>query len=198
MVTVALMMVIDGLLMATVGGMAKRFPAVLPEAPIQMGPFIFASSLVWGTGIAVLVTLALWWFYRATAMGLSMSAVAEDHQVSRSLGIDVARSTMLAWVIAAILAVLAIIVYVSGRGISPATGQIGIRALPVAVFAGLESIPGALLAGVIIGIGGALANAYLDPLTQGGMSLVFPFLIMLIVLLIRPHGLFGWERIERV
>lgn len=198
MVTIALMLVLDGTCMAIWGATPTLFPAFLPKAPITVGPFIFAASSVWGSGIAVVTILGLWWFFRATPMGLSMSAVAEDHQVSRSLGINVGRSIMLAWIVSAVLSVIAAVVYITGRSVGPTVGEIGIRALPVAVFAGFESVPGALLAGAIVGIGEALANAYIDPLTEGGMSLVFPFILMLIVLLVRPYGLFGWERIERV
>lgn len=197
-VTIALMLIINGICMAIWGPQAIKFPTFLPTEPIRIGPFIFAATSLWGTVIAIVTVTLLWWFFNATPTGLSMSAVAEDHQVARSLGIRVDVSIMSAWIVATIGSIIAAIIYLNGRSVSPTASEIGIRALPVAVFAGLESIPGALLAGVIVGIGESLAAAYLDGYTEGGMSIVFPFIIMLLVLLVRPYGMFGWRNIERV
>jgi branched-chain amino acid transport system permease protein len=93
---------------------------------------------------------------------------------------------------------LAAVILLSGTVLGLQAAEIGLRALPVALLGGLESVRGASLAGVLIGVGEAMASRYLDPLTAGAASLVFPYVLMILVLLIRPQGLFGWKKIERL
>ena len=127
-----------------------------------------------------------------------MTAVAEDHQVAMSMGISVQRSIAFAWILGSILSTLGAMVHLSGRSINMLSSDIGLAALPVALLAGLESLAGLLLAGVLVGVIQGLASAYLDPLVGGAIGSVFPFIIMLLMLLIRPTGMFGWKTIERV
>lgn len=103
-----------------------------------------------------------------------------------------------AWALGSVLSTLGAIVYLSGKSLNLLTSEIGMAALPVALLAGLESIGGLLLAGLLVGIVQGLAMAYLDPLVGGAVGSVLPFVIMLLVLLIRPTGMFGWKTIERV
>ena len=103
-----------------------------------------------------------------------------------------------AWILGALVATLAAVVLLSGNIVSLESAAIGFKALPVALLGGLESIRGAPVAGLVIGIGEALAIAYLDPLTNGAASGILPYAIMIAVLLIRPQGLFGWKTIERL
>ena len=114
------------------------------------------------------------------------------------MGISVKRATTIAWVLGSVLACLASAVLLSGRLISLSAAEIGFIALPVALLGGLESVRGAPIAGLLVGIGEALASAYLDPVSNGAASRLFPFALMILVLLIRPQGLFGWRTIERI
>jgi branched-chain amino acid transport system permease protein len=115
-----------------------------------------------------------------------------------SLGISVRAAIAIAWSLGTVVATFGAMVLLSGRIVSLEVASIGFKALPVALLGGLESVRGAPLAGVLIGIGEALAMAYLDPLTNGLASNVLPFAVMIAVLLVRPQGLFGWRRIERL
>lgn len=124
--------------------------------------------------------------------------MAEDHNTALSLGVSVRSAIAIAWILGTIVATLAATVLLSGRIVSLEVAQIGFKALPVALLGGLESIRGAPLAGVLIGVGEALAMAYLDPLTNGAASGILPYGVMVAVLLIRPQGLFGWKKIERL
>jgi branched-chain amino acid transport system permease protein len=133
-----------------------------------------------------------------TREGLRLAAVAEDHYIAASLGVSVRRATAIAVAIGFALAATAAIVFLSGRMLSLSAAEIGFRALPVALLGGLESVRGAPVAGVLIGVGEALASYYVDPLTNGAASPLFPYVIMIAVLLIRPQGLFGWKIIERI
>lgn len=198
MVTIALVLVLRSAAMLIWGPRGRPFPALFGTEPVHLGPFIFNSSMFYGFIVVCLLVVALWWLFSHTTRGLTMSAVAEDHQVARALGINIKQSMTIAWAIAGAISAIAAIIYMSGRAVSYLGAEIGLRALPVALFAGLESIPGALLAGIIVGICESLAMGYLDKLTEGGMSLITPFLIMLIILWARPQGLFGWKIIERL
>ena len=107
-------------------------------------------------------------------------------------------SIAFAWVLGAILSTIGAMIFLSGKSLTFLASDIGFAALPVALFAGLESIGGLILAGVIIGIVQSLTTNYLDPLIGGSLGSVVPYIIMLAILLIRPTGLFGWRTIERV
>jgi branched-chain amino acid transport system permease protein len=136
--------------------------------------------------------------FERTRWGLKLTAVAEEHQVAQSMGISVKKSIAIAWMIGCALSSFAAVVFLNGKVLTFAAAAIGLHALPVVLLAGLESIGGALLAGIIVGVGESWSRAYLDPYTEGAMSQAFPYVLMLIVLLIRPQGLFGWKIIERV
>ncbi len=197
MVTIALILCLRGFTIMVWGAKQQVFPAVLGERALTIGPFTL-STAVYGLVASVLLVLFFWWLFNRTRIGLTMSAVAEDHQVARSLAIDIKQSMTLAWAFAGAICVIAAVSWLSGSTITFLAADIGLRALPCVLLAGLESIPGALIAGLVVGIGESYATAYLDPLTRGGMSLVFPFIVMIIILLVRPEGLFGWKRIERL
>ncbi|MFP4476821.1 MAG: branched-chain amino acid ABC transporter permease [Desulfatibacillaceae bacterium] len=198
MVTIGLMILLQGVIQVSWGSDEKPFPVVFPEKPVIIGELVFSSSIFWGGLISFFLILALSWVLGRTRWGLKLTAVAEDHQVAQSMGISVKRSIAIAWMIGCALSNYAAIVFLNGQTLTFAASVIGLHALPVVLLAGLESIWGAMFAGVIVGVGQAWAGAYLDPYTDGVMSQAFPYLLMLLVLLIRPQGLFGWKIIERV
>ena len=198
MVTIGLMILLQGVIQVLWGGRERPFPVVFPERPVKLGELIFTSSIFWGGLISLFLVLALSWTFGKTRWGLKLTAVAENHQVAQSMGISVKKSIAVAWIIGCVLSTFGAIVFLNGQTLTFAASSIGLHALPVVLLAGLESIWGALIAGVIVGVGQAWAAAYLDPYTEGAMSQAFPYLLMLLVLLIRPQGLFGWKIIERV
>jgi branched-chain amino acid transport system permease protein len=198
MVTIGLMLLLQGLTIAIWGGGDRPFPYLFPEGAVRIGPFFFTRSLFWGGLLSLVLFGVLSLLFERTRWGLKLTAVAEDHAVSQSMGISVKRSIATAWIISCLLSAWAAVVFLNGMTLTFAAGTIGLTALPVALLAGLESIWGAPLAGIIVGIGESLAAAYLDEYTEGAMSETFPYLLMMVVLLVRPQGLFGWKIIERV
>jgi branched-chain amino acid transport system permease protein len=198
MVTIGLLILIRGIILVVFGPQVRPFPIVFPIQPILIGDILIPRAFLYGGFITVVIGLGLSWFFNRTRAGLRMTAVAEDHEVAMSMGISVRRSIAFAWALGSVLSTLGAIVYLSGRSLNVLTSEIGMAALPVALLAGLESIGGLLIAGVLVGIVQALAMAYLDPLVGGAVGSVLPFIIMLIVLLVRPTGMFGWKTIERV
>ncbi len=171
---------------------------LFPEKPIIIGSLNLAQPLVWSFGACLLVLGLLTYFIRHAKIGLLMRAMAEDQQQALSVGISVKSVMRVVWVLGYGLAVLGGITLANVQGVHHNMAAIGLTALPVALLAGIESITGAVFGGMIVGVGQVLAERFIDPITHGGMGTVFPFIIMLVVLIIRPYGLFGLKKIERV
>jgi branched-chain amino acid transport system permease protein len=198
MVTIGLLVFLRGAILVIWSADVHFIPPVFASAGIRVGPLVVDKALAVGGGITLLLAAVFSWFFNRTRMGMEMTAVAEDHQIALSLGLKVKRSIALAWAISGVLCAIAALTFVSGKGMTFMVGDIGLAALPVALLAGLESIGGLILAGLLVGTSMGFAEHFLDPPLQGGVGAVFPFFIMIIVLLIRPTGLFGWKTIERI
>ena len=198
MVTIGLLILTRGLVLVIWGPQERAFPALIALEPLILGEMIVPRSLAAAGVVAVVFALALHWFFNRSRTGLAMSAVAEDHQIALSMGISVRRSIAFAWALGGVLSVISSIVYLSGKSLTFLSSEIGFAALPVALLAGLESIRGLLLAGLIVGVVQGLTSAYIDPLIGGNAASVVPYIFMLVVLAVRPNGMFGWKRIERV
>ncbi len=198
MVTIGLLILIRGVVLVLFGPQVRPFPIVFPLAPVMIGDIFIPRSLLYGGVVTVAVGLGLAWFFDRTRLGLKMTAVAEDHQVAMSLGISVRSSIAFAWILGSVLSTVGAVIYLSGKSLNFLASDIGLTALPVALLAGLESIAGLLIAGIIVGIVQGLAVAYLDPWVGGAVGSILPFVIMLGILFVRPTGMFGWKTIERV
>lgn len=198
MAGIALLILLRGAVQLTWGAQSRAAPAILPEGALELGPFLFNTRLLIGAVLTLVLAFALHAFFTRSRLGLRLAAVAEDHTIALSLGISVRQAIAVAWVMGTAIATLAAAVLLSGSILSLEVGAIGFKALPVALLGGMESVRGAPLAGVLIGVLEALAAAFLDPLTNGAASGVLPFAVMVAVLLVRPYGLFGWKKIERI
>lgn len=198
MVTIGLLILMRGLILLLFGPQVRPFPMIFPLQPVIIGDILIPRALLIGGIITTVVGFALSWFFNKTRPGLKLTAVAEDHQVAISMGISVKRSVAFAWVLGSVLSTLGAIIYLSGKSLSFLASEIGIAALPVALLAGFESIAGVLLAGIIVGTIQGLVTAYLDPVVGGSVGMVFPMIVMLLILFIRPTGMFGWKTVERV
>lgn len=198
MVTIGLLILIRGIILILFGAQVRPFPAVFPLKPIIIGDVLIPQSLLYGGIVAIVVAIGLSWFFNHSRRGLTMTAVAEDHQVALSMGISVRKSIAAAWILGAIISTLAAVIFLSGKSLTFLASEVGFIALPVALLAGLESIGGLVLAGIIVGVVQGLAEGYLDPLIGGSVGSVLPFFIMVFILFVRPTGLFGWKTIERV
>lgn len=137
-------------------------------------------------------------FYNKTKTGLSMKATSDDTIAAASVGIKVNRVFAIVWIISCVTAATGGILVTNVMGIHYDVAEIGFKAIAVALVGGLESLPGIIIIGPLMGIVEFLAAGYIDPLVGGGMRDLAPFIILLAVLLVRPYGIFGWERIERI
>lgn len=198
MITVGLLILMRGLIIVIWGAETRPFPIVFPLHPVVIGDIIMSRALVIGGVITVLIALGLSWFFNRTRAGVGLTAVSEDHQVALSLGISVRKAMSFAWVLGALISAVAACVYLSGKSLNLLASEIAFAALPVALLAGLESINGLLLAGILVGVAQSLAQYYLDPWLGINIASVVPFLLILLILLVRPTGLFGWKSIVRV
>ena len=201
MVTIGLMSIIDGVIYMTPFGAENfSFPEFLPQEPISY----LGVSISWTQMVGVIITFsmigAFTWFFKASTVGISMRAVSDDQFASMSIGISVPRVFGLAWATAGLSAAAAggIIGNITGLNFD-VLHSFGIIVFPVVIVGGLDSIFGAIVAGIIMGLIQQFASGYLDGnWGLNGTADVLPYIILLIILLIKPHGLFGIHEIERV
>ena len=201
MVTIGLMSILDGLIYLTPFGTENfSFPEFLPKAPIAMGGVSISWTQLVGVIITVILIAGFSWFFKKSTLGISMRAVSDDQMASMSIGISIPRVFGLAWAAAGFSAAAAggIIANITGLNFDTLV-SFGIIVFPVVILGGLDSIFGAVVAGIILGLIQQFAAGYLDG-AWGlfGTANLVPWFILLIILLIKPHGLFGIHEIERV
>ncbi|MCS7280208.1 MAG: branched-chain amino acid ABC transporter permease [Desulfobacterota bacterium] len=199
MMTIALSSIIEGIVTLVWGGEYKTYHGVLPTLTIKVGEISIPSEPSIGLFVSAVSVTILLLFYHYTKMGLAMRATADDLHVVQSMGIRATTVYALSWVIAFVVGVIGGILLGAISGVMTPLAEIGLKALTVALLGGLNSIGGAIPAGIIIGVLENVSAGYFDPLLpRGGLASVFPFIVMLIVLIFKPHGLFGLKKIERI
>jgi branched-chain amino acid transport system permease protein len=199
MMTIALATVLEGLATLIWGGEYKAYHGVLPTVALKIGQISVPSESLIGLIVSVAAVAILMLFFRYTKIGLAMRATAEDEQVVRSCGIKATTVYAVSWVIACIVGVIGGILLGGVSGVMIPLAEVGIKAFAVVLLGGVNSIGGAIVAGIILGVLENVAAGYLDPLLPGGgLANVFPFIVMIIVLIFRPYGLFGLVTIERI
>jgi branched-chain amino acid transport system permease protein len=200
MMTIALATVLEGLATLIWGGEYKAYHGVLPNITLRIGEISVPSEMVIGLIVSVAAVVILMLLFRYTKSGLAMRATAEDEQVVQSAGIKVTTVYALSWAIACVVGVVGGIILGGVSGAMVGMSNVGLKAFAVVLLGGINSIGGAIVAGIIVGVLENVAAGYLDPLLPagGGLANVFPFIIIIIVLIFRPYGLFGLAEIERI
>jgi branched-chain amino acid transport system permease protein len=201
MATIGLASLLDGLIHLTPFGAGNfSYPTFLPPGGVDLLGVQISYAQLLAAVFTVGFLLAFTWFFQRSTLGVAMRSVADDQMAAMSLGVSVERVFALAWAAAGLTAAAAGIVVGTIAGLNlDGLVHIGLRVFPVVILGGLDSIPGAVVAGILIGVLENLASGFLDPLVPGGGTRdVFPFLVLLLVLWFKPHGLFGTEEIERV
>ena len=177
-------------------GMPKD-PWIVLEGLFQGGVMINQEDLIAALIAAALVAL-LTVFFQKTTTGRALRAVADDHQAAQSIGIPLARIWVIVWCVAGVVALVAGMIWGSKLGVQFSLATVALRALPVVILGGLTSVPGAIIGGLIIGVGEKLSEVYLGPFVGGGIEIWFAYVLALVFLLFRPQGLFGEKIIDRV
>ena len=174
------------------------FPSPIPDTTYQLAGVVVSSVDLFAFGATALVTATLFLFFHYTRLGTAMRAVAQNRYAAQLMGVRVQHIFTLTWALAAAVAALGGVVMADISYLHTNMGFIGLAALPAAVLGGLESIPGALVGGLVIGVLESLAGSYIDPYLGGGVKEIFAFIVLLLVLLIRPTGLWGLPDTKRV
>lgn len=199
MVTFGFASVIRGFLNMTWGSDTRPFPVLFSPEPFRVGPVPVSPVHLWSfVGVMVLLG-AFSLFFRFSLTGMAMRATADNQQVAQSLGVSVKWVFALSWCIATGVSTLAGIILGSVRGgVDFSLAELGLKVFPVVILGGLDSVSGAIIGGVLIGVLENLSGGYLDPILGGGVKEVAPFVVLVVILMLRPYGFFGKVDIERV
>lgn len=200
MATVGLASILRGLAPLLWSSTTRTFPSsfVNSNTPVNFLGVPVAPISFWSFGFAVVFVLLFGAFFRFTRQGIAMQAVADDQQAAMSMGISVPRVFAWSWAIAMLVAAVGGTILGNRQGVDISLATIGLKVFPVVILGGLDSIVGAIVAGIAIGIIENLSGTYIDPHVGGGFRDVAPFVVMVFVLMVRPHGLFGSAEIDRV
>ena len=177
-------------------GMPKD-PVFILESVFEGGVLISLEDLT-AAAVSALLVAVLAVFFQYTSVGRALRAVADDHQAAQSIGIPLNRIWVVVWTVAGIVALVAGIIWGSKFGVQFTLSTAALRALPVVILGGLTSVPGAIVGGLIIGVGEKLSEVYVGPFVGGGIEIWFAYVLALVFLLFRPQGLFGEKIIDRV
>ncbi len=199
MVTVGLSFFFKGCVEFIWGTDTRVFkPPVFALEPIHLGPLVIGRVYLWSFVAAIVLLVIFVSFFKYTRWGLAMQATADDEMAALSLGVSARFVYAIAWAIAFMAAGVGGTLLGNINGLNISVGYLGLLVLPAVVLGGLNSVPGAIVGGIIIGILQNLCGAYLDRFFPGGVKQIAPFVFMAVFLLFKPYGLWGWERIERV
>jgi branched-chain amino acid transport system permease protein len=189
MATIGLAAVLRGFGPLVWGAETRPLPLPIGDEPIVLGPLLIPPIQLVGAAVSLMFLAGFSWFFFKSRKGVAMRAVADDQQVAMAMGINVERYFALAWAMAGVVSALGGIVHMS---------LVGFKVFPVVILGGLDSIPGAVVGGLIVGVVENVAAGYIDPLVGGGTKDFAPYVLMIITLMFRPYGIFGKRIIERV
>ena len=204
MATLGIAYFLDGFGQTIFGSDIYRIDVGLPKDPLFLLESVFEGGVLVGKEdlyaavIAAALVAALSAFFQYTGTGRALRAVADDHQAAQSIGIPLSRIWVIVWSVAGFTALVAGIVWGSKLGVQFSLSQVALKALPVVILGGLTSVPGAIVGGLIIGVGEKLSEVFIGPYFGGGIEIWFAYVLALAFLLVRPQGLFGEKIIDRV
>jgi branched-chain amino acid transport system permease protein len=204
MATLGITYFLDGLGQTLFGSEIYKIDIGLPKDPMFLFESVFQGGVLlnkedlYAAVIAASLVAALSLFFQKTSTGRALRAVADDHQAAQSIGIPLSRVWVIVWSLAGFVALVAGVIWGSKLGVQFSLSVLALKALPVVILGGLTSVPGAIIGGLILGVGEKLSEVYIGPLIGGGIEIWFGYVLVLFVLLVRPQGLFGEKIIDRV
>jgi branched-chain amino acid transport system permease protein len=194
MVTIGLAQVLGALVQIIWGTTPRAFPEFIPSDSVDLLGARVGEERLWAVGLVAVALVAFAVFFQRSRYGIAMRAVADDQQAALTMGISVRRVFALAWALAGVSAVVGGMLVANVVGVSGDLSGFGLLVFPVVILGGLDSVPGAVVGGAIIGLLTAYTGGYLG----GGLDTVIPYVALVLILLVKPYGLFGQVRIERV
>jgi branched-chain amino acid transport system permease protein len=204
MATLGITYFLEGLGQSIFGSDIYKIDIGMPKEPVIAFQDVFEGGILINQEdliaalIAACLVVALSVFFQKTGTGRALRAVADDHQAAQSIGIPLNRIWVIVWCVAGVVALVAGMIWGSKLGVQFSLATVALRALPVVILGGLTSVPGAIIGGLIIGVGEKLSEVYLGPFVGGGIEIWFAYVLALVFLLFRPQGLFGEKIIDRV
>ena len=204
MATLGITYFLDGFGQTLFGSEIYKIDIGLPKDPMFLLEKVFEGGLLvnkedlYAAGIAAALVIGLSAFFQYTSTGRALRAVADDHQAAQSIGIPLSRIWVIVWSVAGFVALVAGVIWGSKLGVQFSLSLVALKALPVVILGGLTSVPGAIIGGLIIGVGEKLSEVFIGPMLGGGIEIWFGYVLVLLVLLVRPQGLFGEKIIDRV
>jgi branched-chain amino acid transport system permease protein len=194
MVTIGLAAILGAIVQIIWGTRPRPFPDFIPDGSVELLGATVPENRLWAIGVVAVALVGFTAFYSRSREGIAMRAVADDQQAALAQGISMRRTYALAWALAGVSAVFGGALVANLIGVSGAISGFGLLVFPVVILGGLDSVAGAVVGGAIIG----LLSSYTGGYVGGGLETVIPYVALLLILLVRPHGLFGQARIERV
>ena len=204
MATLGIAYFLDGLGQTIFGSDIYKIDIGMPKEPVMAfestfpGGILVSKEDLIAAAIAATLVILLTLFFQKTSTGRALRAVADDHQAAQSIGIPLNRIWVIVWCVAGVVALVAGVIWGSKLGVQFSLATVAMRALPVVILGGLTSVPGAIIGGLIIGVGEKVSEVYLGPYVGGGIEIWFAYVLALLFLLVRPQGLFGEKIIDRV
>ena len=200
-VTLALGYIVRGAMVGIWGGSTRNFPPVLPTGLVRIAGIPMQTVGVFSAATAAVLLVAFWLFFRYSLAGIAMRAAANEQLTASTLGVSLRRVFAYAWAFASAAGAVGGILLGLWLGVNFALGSVGLKALAAGILGGLDSVPGAILGGLAIGVIETVVGGYIDTnVIYGlyGFKDIIAFVVILLVLLVRPYGLFGTEQIERL
>ena len=198
MATIGLAAILRGIGPTTFGAGSRPLPLPIPDEPIILGPLFIPPIQLVGGLVSLMFLAGFGWFFVKSRKGIAMRAVADNQQVAMAMGINVERYFGIAWAMTGMVSALGGIIWGNIIGVDVNLSLVGFKVFPVVILGGLDSIPGAVIGGLIVGIVENVAAGYIDPYVGGGTKDFAPYVLMIIALMVRPYGIFGKKIIERI
>lgn len=194
MVTIGLAQILEASIDLIWGTEPRTFPDFIPSGTVEILGARITEGRLWALGLTAIALIAFGLFFTRSRQGIAMRAVADDQQAAMVMGISVRRTYAIAWALAGVSAVIGGMLVANLTGVSQSVAGFGLLVFPVVILGGLDSVPGAVVGGAIIGLLTSYTGAYIG----GGLQTVIPYIALVAILMVRPYGLFGQVRIERV
>jgi len=198
MATIGLAAILRGVGPFVIFSGTKPLPLPIRDEPFMLGPIFIPPIQLLGAGVSLAFLAGFGWFFLKSRKGIAMRAVADNQQVAMAMGIDVERYFGVAWAMTGVVSALGGILWGNLLGVDVNLALVGFKVFPVVILGGLDSIPGAIIGGLIVGVVENIAAGYVDPYVGGGTKDFAPYVLMILALMIRPYGIFGKRIIERV
>jgi branched-chain amino acid transport system permease protein len=198
MATIGVASLLRGVVVLLFGSGTRALTMPIQQTPIFLGPIMLPPIDIVGAVVSLLFFVVFTWLFLHTRVGLAMRAVADNQQIASAMGIDVRRYFAIAWALTGVVSALGGVIWGALLGVDNQLAVVGLKVFPVVILGGFESVAGAIIGGLAVGVVESLSSGYIDPLVGGGTKDFMPYVLMIAVLMVRPYGIFGKAPVQRV